>query len=645
MGTTDREPPAAGVLGVDVGGTFTDAVLALDGSVFTGKAPTTPDDQSEGVIAAVRAVLDKAGVDAPRVGHFAHGMTVATNALLESRVSPVALVTTEGFTDLIEIGRQDRASLYRLREARPPGLAPPERRIGVSERATPDRIVKPLDPREIDRVLAGLEGLDVESVAVCLLHSYRHPEHETALGLAIGERFGGRIHVSLSHQVVGTFREYERAATTEIDAALSPLLARYLNRLRERAGDEGLPEPSIMQSSGGLTDLDRAAGHAALTVLSGPAGGAAAASLISDIAGEPNLLCFDMGGTSCDVCVVEAGEVHETGSKRIAGRPLALPMVDIDTVGAGGGSIAWRDSGGALRVGPQSAGADPGPACYGRGTDPTVTDANLVLGRLDPDTVLPGGIRLDRGRAEAAVSDLAARLGLSVEECAEGIVRVANAEMVRALRVVSVQRGLDPRGFTLLAFGGAGPLHATGIADELGIDRILVPRSGGVFSALGLAAADRRSDRVRSVMLAEDDLEPDLLARLAGDADEASWDLRYRGQSFELTVTDPETTSPDPARLRRLFERIHEERYGYSDPDAAVELVTVRCRYLSPGPGFTAASPQDRRHLGPATVDLGEATLYLPSGWEARGIAGDLLLLERVPGAPRAATHAPGPNR
>lgn len=629
MAPPDGDAPASGVLGVDVGGTFTDAVLAIDGDVFTGKAPTTPRDQSEGVIAAVRSVLEKAGMHASQVGHFAHGMTVATNALLESRVSPVALVVTDGFTDLIEIGRQDRASLYRLRAAHPPALAPPERRIGVAERATPDRITEPLERPEIDRVLDRLEGLGVESVAICLLHSYRHPQHEKLLGRTIRERFGDRIHISLSHQVVGTFREYERAATTEIDAALSPLLARYLARLRNRTAEVGLPEPEIMQSSGGLTDLDRAAGHAALTVLSGPAGGAAAASLISDLAGEPDLLCFDMGGTSCDVCVVEAGAVHETGSKRIAGRPLALPMVDIDTVGAGGGSIAWRDGGGALRVGPRSAGADPGPACYGRGTDPTVTDANLLLGRLDLDTTLPGGIRLDRDRAEAAIGALAARLKLTVEECAEGIIRVANAEMVRALRVVSVQRGLDPRGFTLLAFGGAGPLHATGIADELGIDRILVPRSGGVFSALGLAAADRRTDSVRSVMLAEDDLTVELLARLAEDADEVRWDVRYRGQSFELTVPDPDPASPDPARLRRLFERMHEERYGYFDPDAPVELVTVRRRRISSGPGFAAAPPDDRHHHGPVTVDLGEAALFLPAGWKARGVAGDLLLVER----------------
>ncbi len=628
----DPRIPAAGVLGVDVGGTFTDAVLALDGAIFTGKAPTTPKDQSEGVMAAIASVLDLAGAGPGEVGHLAHGMTVATNALLESRTSPTALLATAGFTDLVEIGRQNRASLYRLRADHPPPLVPPERRVGVAERCGPEGVTTPLTGREIGRALDRIASLEIESVAVCLLHSYRHPEHERELGRRITGRFGDRLHVSLSHHVVGTFREYERAATTEIDAALSPLLADYLEKLRERTRQEGLPEPEIMQSSGGLTGLDHAAGHAALTVLSGPAGGAAAATLVSRLADEPDLLCFDMGGTSCDVCVVEAGEVHETGSKLIAGRPLALPMVDIDTVGAGGGSIAWRDSGGALRVGPESAGADPGPACYGRGIRPTVTDANLVLGRLDPDTPLAGGVRLHPERAATAVAALAAELGMETRACAEGIIRVANAEMVRALRVVSVQRGLDPRRFTLLAFGGAGPLHATGIADELGIERILVPRSGGVFSALGLAAADRRTDAVRSVMLPEERIDDGTLSRLADGADSVSWDVRYRGQSFELTVEDQESggAPPSAARLRELFERAHESRYGYADPGTAIELVTVRRRRVEPGGGFPAGEADPGDYRGPATVDLGEATLHLPGGWRARGRTAGLLLLERT---------------
>ncbi|MBN8867963.1 MAG: hydantoinase/oxoprolinase family protein [Solirubrobacterales bacterium] len=620
-------PEAEAILGVDVGGTFTDAVLITAEGHFTGKAPTTPDDQSRGVAEATRQVLEKAGIEASEIGHFAHGMTVATNALLEGEGAETAFLATAGFTDLVEIGRQDRPSLYRLQATHPAPLVPPERRIGVVERHGPDGVVEPLTEEEADRVAAEVEGLGVESVAVCLLHSYRFPGHERALAEAIRRRLGPEIHISLSHDVVGTFREFERAATTEIDAALSPLLAGYLDRLAARASETGLPEPEIMQSSGGVASLGEVADHAAVAVLSGPAGGAAAAALIARSSGERNLLCFDMGGTSCDVCAVEDGSVHETAAKKIAGRPIALPMVDIDTVGAGGGSIAWRDSGGALRVGPESSGARPGPACYGLGgRRPTVTDANLALGRLEAGKELAGGIRLDLDLAREAIGELAEELGIDTEACAEGIIRVANSEMVRALRVVTVQRGLDPRRFTLLAYGGAGPLHAAGVAEELGIGTILVPMAGGVLSALGLAAADRRRDDVRTVLLAEAEIDPGALRDLIGDADQVGWDLRYLGQSFELTVDD---RSADPARLRELFERAHEERYGYADPEAPIELVTVRRRHLSAGPGFAPEARPEAEYRGPATVDLGEATLHVPEGWIARGEAGGLLRMTR----------------
>ncbi len=615
------------ILGVDVGGTFTDAALITRDGVFTGKHPTTPDDQSIGVVEATRQVLEKAGIEPGEISHFAHGMTVATNALLESKGAETAFVATRGFTDLIEIGRQDRVSLYRLQADHPPPLVPPERRIGVAQRHGPDGVIEELDAEEADRVAEAVAGLGVESVAVCLLHSYRFPEHELEIGAAIRRRLGSEVHVSLSHDVVGTFREFERAATTEIDAALSPLLAGYLDRLARRAAGEGLPEPEIMQSSGGVAKLEEAAAHAAVAILSGPAGGAAAASLIAAQSGEHNLLCFDMGGTSCDVCAVEDGKVHEAASKKIAGRPIALPMVDIDTVGAGGGSIAWRDSGGALRVGPQSAGARPGPACYGLGgTRPTVTDANLALGRLEAGEELAGGIVLDLDLARAAIGHLADELGITAEECAEGIIRVANAEMVRALRVVTVQRGLDPRRFTLLAYGGAGPLHAAGVAGELGIETVLVPVTGGVFSALGLAAADRRRDEVRTVLISGEDLTNETLVELAGDADQTGWDLRYRGQSFELTIDDDST---DPDRLREGFERAHEERYGYADPSAPIELVTVRRRYVRRGPGFAPAPAPEVERTGPGTVDLGEATLHVPAGWKVLGEPGGLLRMIR----------------
>jgi N-methylhydantoinase A len=591
------------LLGVDVGGTFTDAVLVSGAGLHTAKAPTTPADQSQGVMAAIAAVLTRAGAQPGDVELLAHGMTVATNALLEGRGARTAFVATEGFTDIVELGRQARRDLYRLCAAWPPPFAPPERRFGAHERMGPEGVLRQLE--DADAVAEAVAASDPEAVAVCLLHAYRDPSHERALGDALRARLGGGVHVSLSHDVVGTFREFERAATTEVDAALSPLVGSYMRALATRAADAGLPQPRIMQSSGGLATFERAADHAALTVLSGPAGGAAAAALVSAAAGEPRLLCFDMGGTSCDVSVVEDGAVREAAGREVGGRPLALPMVDIHTVGAGGGSIGWRDAGGALRVGPRSAGAEPGPACYGRGgTEPTVTDANLVLGRLDAARPL-SGVRLDVEAARGAVARLADELGLGIEECALGIVRVANAEMVRALRVMTVERGLDPRAFTLLAFGGAGPLHAAEMADELGIARILVPPASGVLSALGLAAADRRTQVQRTLMLRGAELTDAALddaieqLRPGGERLEVACDMRYRGQAHELTVRDLRSADA----LRAAFAELHEERYGYRDEDADVELVTLRVTGVDPGPRVELRA------------DDAELSLFVPDGW------------------------------
>jgi N-methylhydantoinase A len=615
------------LLGVDVGGTFTDAVLIAGGTLHTAKAPTTPNDQSRGVMAAVERALAAAGVAVGEVEGFAHGMTVATNALLEGTVARTAFIATAGFTDIVALGRQARRELYRLCAAHPPPLTPPERRFAAGERTGPRGVLRPLDG--VDELIDAVAAAEPEAVAVCLLHSYRHPEHERAIGDALRDRLA--VHVSLSHEVVGTFREFERAATTEVDAALSPLLGRYLRRLGDAAREAGLPAPAIMQSSGGLAALQTAADHAALTVLSGPAGGAAAAALLAERCGEPDLLCFDMGGTSCDVCVVEGGRVRETTAREVGGRPLALPMVDIHTVGAGGGSIAWRDPGGALRVGPHSAGAEPGPACYGRGgTEPTVTDANLVLGHLSADAPLAGDVELDAGAAQRAVGRLAEALGLDLRACAEGIVRVANAEMVRALRVMTVERGVDPRRFALLAFGGAGPLHAAAIADELGMTRILVPRASGVLSALGLAAADRRADAQRTVLHQDEPdvegLADEVRATLGGEPElEAAWDLRYRGQSHELTVRGAER-----ADLRERFEALHEERYGHRDPDGEVELVTVRVTGRLPAAPVRFGAPGGERVAGPAIVRLPEATLVVPEGWSGATDDTGTLILERA---------------
>src|SRR5579884_1573816 len=647
------------LLGVDVGGTFTDAVLAFDGQLVTAKAPTTPKDQSEGVIAAVEAVLSRAGRSADEVKEFSHGMTVATNALLEGKGARTALIATAGFTDLIELGRQDRPELYRLCAARPAPLVAPELRLAAAERMTPDGPEKPLTDDATRELIKLLRQTDVESTAVVLLHSYRHPEHEQSLGEAIARALPD-LHVSLSHEVVGTFREYERAATTEIDAAISPLLARYLQQLAQRAEHLELPRPSIMQSNGGLIDLEAAAGHAAWTVLSGPAGGAAGAAFVARATGQPDALCFDMGGTSCDVCVVDDGAVQERSAGEIADRPLALPMLAVHTVGAGGGSIAWRDAGGALRVGPHSAGADPGPACYGRGgTEPTVTDANLLLGYLAADAPLAGGVELDHDAAERAVAGLASELGLDPLECAEGIRRVARAEMVRALRVVTVERGIDPRKYALLAFGGAGPLHAAHIAEEMGIETILCPRASGVLAALGLVVSQRRRDAQRSVLWSGEEITPEAIeeavedlgrqAREAlGESDtelHATYELRYRGQSFELPIIAASDASPD--QLRDAFEAEHEDRYGYRDHEQPLELVTIRVTATTPGAEValahsgsddelergSRAARIDSREVelevlrgapapgteaqGPAVFELPESTVLVAPGWKA----------------------------
>ncbi|MEA2479244.1 MAG: N-methylhydantoinase, partial [Thermoleophilaceae bacterium] len=580
------------LLGVDVGGTFTDAALITGGRLVTAKAPSTPDDQSEGVIAAVEAVLERASAQSGDIERFVHGMTVGTNALLEGKVARTALLATEGFIDLEELGRQARPDLYRLCAGHPPPLVPPGLRVAVPERCGPDGVIRELDEDVLRERLAELPG-DVEAVAVCLLWGFRHPDHERrAAELAAA----ADVHVSTSHETAGLFREYERCATTIVDAAVSPLLGRYLARLADRARDAGLPVPEIVLSGGGVVDAATAARHGSWTVLSGPAGGAVGAARTAEQAGAPDAVALDMGGTSCDVSVAREGRVATSGGREVGGRALAVPMVDVHTVGAGGGSIAWRDAGGALRVGPRSAGAQPGPAAYGRGgEEPTVTDANLLLGYLNASSPLAGGVELDVEAARRAIERLAAELDLSAEDCAAGIVHVASTEMARAVRVMTVERGIDPRDLALLAFGGAGPLHAAAIAAELGMTRVVVPRASGVLSALGMLVSERRRDLVESVLLTGDELTTDAVGAVTRRLFEqgrdelgepsaegrAAYDLRYAGQAFELKIdADPE---PDPADLRERFDAAHEERYGYVDDEAALELVTIRAAVALPG--------------------------------------------------------------
>jgi N-methylhydantoinase A len=644
------------LLGVDVGGTFTDAAL-LDGeTLHTAKVPSTPEDQSRGVIAAVEEVLGRASAEPAEVRAFTHGMTVGTNALLEERGARTALVATAGFADVLEIGRQSRPSLYHPCRPKPRPLVDHELRFAAAERIGASGVVEELADEEIDTLVDRIRDSGAESVAVCLLFAFRDPAHERGIASALREALPD-LHVSTSHEVLPAFREYERFSTTVIDAYLSPLLGRYLGSLAAACRERGLAEPEVMRSSGGTAEADEAARSGAWSVLSGPAGGAVGAGLLARSAGHPDAIGVDMGGTSCDVCVVDDGEVRRTDSREIEGRPIQLPMVDVHTVGAGGGSIGWRDAGGALRVGPRSAGAEPGPACYGRGgTEATVTDANLLLGYLSSDSDLAGGVALDVDAARRAVAALGGQLGLGEVETAGGIVRVTNQEMIRALRVVTVERGVDPRGYALLPFGGAGPMHAAALAGELEITRIVCPRASGVLSALGLIAAGHRRDTARTVLLSTDEITADRVAGevkalseplLAGMEDaelEVVYELRYRGQAFELPI--PGDPAPDPDRLAEDFAREHESRYGYRDPQGKLELVTIRVAALEPGPeprpraaggGRLSESQRDARFggawvetrvlrgepeagfgaEGPCVFELPEATLVLPPGWVA----------------------------
>jgi N-methylhydantoinase A len=560
---------------VDVGGTFTDAVL-IDGAELRTAKVATAARQEESVLAAARAL------GATRVERFTHGTTVATNALLERKGARTAFVTTAGFEHMLQLRRQNRAELYRLCAAHPDPVVPLERCFGVRERMGPEGEIEPLD-------LESIPELDAEAIAVCLLFSFRDSSHERAVADELRRRFPA-AHVVASHEVAPEFREYERASTTAADAYLGPTLAGYLRALSDRCSAAGLPEPLVLRSSGGVATLDEAAAHASWALLSGPAGGVVGAARIAEQAGFADAIAFDMGGTSTDVCLISGGAAERSVERTIAGLPIRLPSVDVHTVGAGGGSIAWTDSGGALRVGPESAGAEPGPACYGRGgTRPTVTDANLLLGRLPRQ--LADGLELDVEASERALG------GLGPAD----VIDVVNAEMLRALRVVSVERGRDPSELALVAFGGAGPLHACALAEALGTETVLVPECAGVLSALGLAVSDERRDYVRSEVRLLDDVR-DLPAE--GEAE-----LRYIGQSFELTVP----LGPD---LTERFHGAHEERYGYADRARELELVAVRTAEVRPGPSLELPVRARKEVHGPALVELDGATCWVAPGWE-----------------------------
>ena len=651
-------------LGVDVGGTFTDLVALSEGRLVTAKVPSTPQDQSAGVMNSIETSEIEPGV----VDALAHGMTVATNALLERRGARTALVTTEGFRDIIEIARQSRPSLYDLSQDRPPPLVPRELRFTVKERMGPEAEITGLDEESLNEIVSSIKESEVEAVAVCLLFAFMHPEHEERVGEALRKELP-EVHVSLSSEVLPEFREYERFSTTAADAYLAPRLAAYLKNLAGKAEEVGVPSPLIMQSSGGVVGIDDAIGDAAGCLLSGPAGGVVGAAYVGDLGGYQNLLTFDMGGTSTDVATIIDGEAQTTTETMVAGLPIKLPMVDIHTVSAGGGSIAWADAGGALRVGPHSAGAEPGPAAYDQGgEEPTVTDANLFLGYLADEATLGGEVMLQRELSEKSLASLGEKLGLDAQEAALGIVRVANAEMVRALRVISVERGLDPRAFALLAFGGAGGMHACSLAEELGMETVLVPRAGGVLSALGLAISDLRHDYVNPYLVSfenvvEGEFEKkfeNMESSAAEDLEDPEYDrradLRYRGQSFELTV---EADSLE--KLEEGFHAAHEQRYGYRMDDESVELVNLRLIATVPveKPELDEPTPEgeeaesgtrqanfdgewqevpvlDRERMGkgsevsgPAIVEFKESTCVVRPGWRGAVDGVGTLVLEK----------------
>ena len=580
-------------VGVDVGGTFTDLVH-LDGTnVRVAKVPSTPADQAQGILTA----LQEAQVDAAHLARFVHGTTVATNTVLERDGARTVLITTSGFADLLAIARQDRPHLYRLDARRPAPLVPGDLVVEATERVAADgSVLTALTDDEVARVSAAVAALEPEAVAISLLFGFLHPAHEQRLAAALS---GLEVPVTLASELLPVLREVERTSTVVLNAYLAPRMARYLGSLSTALEGAGMGAPiEVMRSGGGTATAEVAAREPVRAVLSGPAAGAWGAAALGRACGATEVIAFDVGGTSTDVTLVTGTRPRTTADGAIGGLPFAVTTTDIHTIGAGGGSLAWRDDGAALRVGPRSAGAHPGPACYGTGgSRPTLTDANVVLGRLDAGVRLGGSLPLRADLAHRAVSELAEELGLDEQACAEGIVAVTDAAMAAALRVVSVERGHDPRSFALLPFGGAGALHQAALAAELGCSRVLVPPNPGVLSALGLLAAPVTVDRARAHLGDLASVDPDALtstwaeleeearSSLAQQGSEVSAvvrtaDLRYRGQAFELSVAG----TSDLAALAERFHAAHAERYGYEQPEASVEVITLRVRAEGPTP-------------------------------------------------------------
>lgn len=593
-------------IGVDVGGTFTD-FYALDetsGVAHSGKRSSTPDNPARAIIEGLQALAARHGIDLAGLRRLSHGTTVGTNALIQRRGGNIAMVTTRGFRDLLEIGRQTRPHMYSLVEDHPPPLVGRRHRFEVAERVNAaGEVVTELTGDAMDGAVEQVRASGADACAVCLLFAFRNPEHENRVAAALRSALP-HVPVCTSFEVQPEFREFERFSTTVLNAYLQPVLGRYISTL-----EEGLARVApgasigINQSSGGLMSPERARSLPVRTALSGPAAGAVGAAYSAKLSGRRNVITLDMGGTSADVALIRDFQADLSFERDVAGFSVRLPAVDIETVGAGGGSIAWFDRDGLLKVGPASAGADPGPACYGRGGDrPTVTDANLVLGRLSSRGLLDGEMGLDASLSRAAFAPIAERLGFDVERTAHGVLGIVVANMVRAIRTISVERGYDPREFTLMAFGGAGPLHARDVALALGMGEILVPAAPGILCAQGLIVSDLKEDFVASDRFRGDSAG---LQRLAGhvealtararawfDAErvpvrsrrlELAVDARYVGQNFELVVPLAAGAAgadvipiPAPGRLRERFLEVHESAYGYANPHDPIEIVNIR---------------------------------------------------------------------
>ena len=679
-------------LGIDVGGTFTDGILINEetGETRIAKVPSTPSDPSEGFLEAVERILREAGIEASDVGYLVHGTTVATNAIIEGKLAPTGFITTDGFRDMLEIQRQIRPSLYDLLFEKPRPLAPRYLCFGIPERLdATGAVLTPLDEQAVREAAQRLKAQGVEALGVCYLHAYLDSAHEARTREIVHEVFPEAV-VSLSSEVAPEFREYFRASTTLINAGVRPIVERYLANIEARLRDAGLEgQLLVMQSSGGVLTFEAARTKPVFMVESGPAAGVIVSAHLGEVLGFDNILSFDMGGTTAKAGLVEHGtpgitKEYEVGTAaraehgaKGAGYPIRTPVIDLVEIGAGGGSIAWVDSGGVLRVGPRSAGADPAPACYGKGgIEPTITDANLVLHRLDPDHFLGGEMRLDEEAAWRAIKERCADpLGLDVLEVALGIVEIANNAMVGALRRISVQRGYDPRDFVLVAFGGAGPVHANRLAAELDIPTVLVPMSPGTTSAMGLLVTDIKHDYSATLIQRTDALDAERVNRLFRDMErrgekallaegmgharigfERQVDMRYVGQSYELSIPLGEAAVQDVLeRMLSDFHAEHERAYGFAAPGEPVEFVTLRLTavgniakprlrelsghggdagaarravrrvYFAESNGFVDCSMYDRYRLaagslieGPAIVEEMDSTTVIHPGYRAQ---------------------------